>query len=57
LIRQYIPKKTDFDTITDEYVEYVEKKLNNRPRKRHNFETPKQIFNQLINQEKVAFMT
>lgn len=57
LIRQYIPKKTDFATITDEYVEFVEKKLNNRPRKRHNFETPNQIFTQLINQEKVAFIT
>lgn len=46
LIRQYIPKKTDFSTITDEYVEYVEQELNNRPRKRFDFETPNYIFNQ-----------
>jgi IS30 family transposase len=32
-IRQYIPKKTDFSTITDQYVEYVEQELNNRPSK------------------------
>ena len=53
LIRQYIPKKTDFSTITDEYVHYVETELNNRPRKRHNFETP----NYILNQKKVAFIT
>jgi IS30 family transposase len=34
LIRQYIPKKTDFSTLSDEYVKWVEIQLNNRPRKR-----------------------
>jgi len=34
LIRQYIPKGTDFSGITDEFVSWVENKLNNRPRKR-----------------------
>ena len=34
LIRQYIPKGTDFSEITDEFVTWVENKLNNRPRKR-----------------------
>ena len=53
LIRQYIPKKTDFDTITDEYVQWVENELNNRPRKRHNFDTPNDIFNRFINQKKL----
>ncbi len=52
LIRQYIPKKTDFSTITDEYVQFVEDQLNNRPRKRFNFETPNYMLNQ-----KVAFVT
>lgn len=52
LIRQYIPKKTDFSTITDEYVQFVEEQLNNRPRKRFNFETPNYMLNQ-----KVAFVT
>ena len=33
LIRQYIPKGTDFSEITDEFVSWVENKLNNRPRK------------------------
>jgi IS30 family transposase len=56
LIRQYIPKKTDFDNITDEYVTFVENQLNNRPRKRFKYESPNTIFNQFINTEKVAFM-
>lgn len=52
LIRQYIPKKTDFNTISDEYVQFVENQLNNRPRKRFDFLTPVHIFNL-----KVAFTT
>lgn len=51
LIRQYIPKKTDFSNITEEYVQFVEEQLNSRPRKRFNFETPNYMLNQ-----KVAFM-
>ena len=56
LIRQYIPKKTDFNTLTDIDIQYIEDELNNRPRKRYNFETPLNQFNQLTNQ-KVAFKT
>ena len=57
LIRQYIPKQTDFSTITDEYIKFVENELNNRTRKRHDFQTPNQIFNQLTNHQEVAFVT
>lgn len=57
LIRQYIPKQTDFRIITDEFVAFVENELNNRPRKRHNFETPNEVFEKLKNQGKVAFNT
>lgn len=44
LIRQYFPKKTSFINITDRQVERVQEKLNNRPRKTLNFETPLQLF-------------
>jgi IS30 family transposase len=44
LIRQYIPKKTDFKTIDNQYIEYVENKLNNRPRKKLGFLTPNEYF-------------
>jgi IS30 family transposase len=57
LIRQYFPKKTDFSTITDHQVQMVEEKLNNRPRKRFNFESPLYMFNLLTNSSKVAFVT
>ena len=50
LIRQYIPKKTDFDTITDHDIEKIVIDLNNRPRKRFKFESPLNMFN-----KKVAF--
>ncbi len=33
LIRQYLPKDTDFTKITDEKVQQVQDALNNRPRK------------------------
>lgn len=48
LIRQYIPKKTDFDTITDEYIQKITHDLNHRPRKRYNFESPVNMFNKKV---------
>jgi IS30 family transposase len=52
LIRQYIPKSTSFEEITIERIIEIQEKLNNRPRKRFNFETPNYMFNQ-----KVALVT
>jgi IS30 family transposase len=40
LLREYFPKKTDFDTISDEQLAEVEFRLNSRPRKRLGFMTP-----------------
>jgi IS30 family transposase len=40
LIRDYYPKKTDFGTISDDEIAYVEHELNSRPRKRLNWKTP-----------------
>ena len=44
LIRRFFPKGTDFDTITEEQIAYVEEWINNRPMKILNYMTPKQIF-------------
>ena len=44
LIRQYFPKKMDFSDITDEDVNFVMDRLNNRPRKSLGFLTPMQVF-------------
>ena len=44
LIRQYFSKNRNFSTITDEEVNLVMEKLNNRPRKSLGFKTPNQVF-------------
>ena len=44
LIRQYFPKSRDFTTITQQEINEVMKRLNNRPRKRLGFLTPNQVF-------------
>ena len=49
LIRQYIPKGTDFSTLTDEFIAEVEWKLNNRPRKSLGYLTPLEYFKKMYN--------
>ena len=44
LVRQYFPKGTDFTIFTEEQVDEVARKLNSRPRKILNFETPAEVF-------------
>lgn len=44
LIRQYLPKKTDFTDVPLAYIQFVEDALNNRPRKRLGYKTPIQVF-------------
>jgi IS30 family transposase len=44
LIRQYLPKGTDFKSITDSDVQKIMHKLNNRPRKCLGFKTPHEVF-------------
>ena len=53
LIRQYFPKKTDFTTLSDKEIAEVERKLNNRPRKRLGFKLRNQVFKEgnLLNQK------
>ena len=44
LVRQYFPKQSHFDRITDEEIQTVTDKLNNRPRKCLGFKTPNEVF-------------
>jgi integrase core domain protein len=44
LIRQYIPKQANFDDLTDKKIASIQKKINNRPRQKLRFETPKAEF-------------
>lgn len=44
LLRQYFPKNLDFNLITPEELRYAVHRLNERPRKRLGFKSPRQIF-------------
>jgi IS30 family transposase len=44
LLRQYFPKNLDFNLITPKELAHAVKLLNNRPRKRLKFKSPRQIF-------------
>lgn len=44
LVRQYFPKKTLFSVLTDSDVQFVNDRLNNRPRKSLAFRTPNEVF-------------
>ena len=44
LIRQYFPKGCDFAKITDEDIQYVMNRFNNRPRQCLGIKTPNQVF-------------
>lgn len=45
LIRRYLPKGTNFNEITLNQLQYIQEKLNNRPRKIIGFKTPTEIMN------------
>ena len=48
VIRRFFPKKTNFDIITDNDIQQVEDKINNRPMKCLNFKTPAEVFISLV---------
>lgn len=54
LLRQYFPKKTSLENVTWHQVKIIENLLNNRPRKRLDYKSPRAQFDLLT---KVAFMT
>jgi IS30 family transposase len=43
LIRQYLPKRTSMALVTQHQCNAIAKKLNTRPRKRHNFRSPEEM--------------
>ena len=44
LIRQYFPKHTNFNEVTDEEVQFLMDRLNSRPRATRNFKSPNEMF-------------
>ena len=55
LIRQYIPKKTNFDDVNQQQIKEIQYKINKRPRKNLKFFSPKEIFFLNLQNNKVAF--
>ncbi len=48
LIRQYIPKKSEFNIFDQEFIKQIQYKINRRPRKNLNFKNPKDLFYQCV---------
>lgn len=48
LIRQYLPKGTEFRSVNDEKCQFIMDRLNNRPRKCLGYRTPKQVFEEFL---------
>ena len=44
LLRQYFPKGTNLKSVAEKEVAFVVNKLNNRPRKCLNYQTPNEVF-------------
>ena len=54
LIRQYFPKKTDFNEVTLAAIKKAEERLNSRPRKALGYYTPSEKFYQLTTGQEIA---
>ncbi len=44
LVRRYIPKGTDFSEVSHKQIQFIQDRLNNRPRKALGFRTPSEVF-------------
>ena len=57
LIRQYIPKSSSFENISDQRIKEIQNKINSRPRKRYNYENPILQMEKLLFNSEVAFVS
>lgn len=48
LIRQYLPKKSDFSMLKQTDLDRIESQINNRPRKKLGYKTPNEVFLNLV---------
>ena len=48
LIRQYLPKGTEFKPVNDKQCQFIMDRLNNRPRKCLGYRTPNQVFEEFL---------
>lgn len=54
LLREYLPKGTDLSTCTPAQLQAIEDELNDRPRKRFGYRTPREELARLLGQDRVA---
>jgi transposase, IS30 family len=54
LLRQYFPKGTDLSVHSAAYLDEVAAELNNRPRKRFDWDSPAQVLDQLLSTASIA---
>jgi transposase, IS30 family len=54
LLREYLPKGTDLSKHTAEQLQAIEDELNDRPRKRFGYHTPREQLAKLLEQQRVA---
>lgn len=55
LVREYLPKGTDLSKVTDEQVQAIQDRLNNRPRKSLGYKTPKEVLSKYLKNLGVRF--
>ena len=48
LLRQYFPKGADLSSLTQDAIDAVADEINGRPRRRHGYLTPSEVYNQLV---------
>ena len=48
VIRRFYPKKTDMSLVTQKEIKTVERLLNNRPVRKFNYQTPKEVFDRMV---------
>lgn len=48
LLRRYLPRNTELDSLTDEDLYQIQERLNNRPRKCLNYKTPNEVINNYL---------
>jgi IS30 family transposase len=54
LLREYLPKGTDLSAYDAVQLQAIEDELNDRPRKRHGYLTPREMLAKLLEQDRVA---
>ena len=52
LIREYLPRKTNLDTINEQMIYDIQERLNNRPRKKLGYLTPNEVIKKYLQKPK-----